>query len=79
MYNRLYAEYLPNGMVALSGPCFVTGKTYKVETTQKQLELYRNGLKAQDAFPNMPKEDREFIISGTSPEGWEQMFGEIRS
>jgi hypothetical protein len=26
-------------------------------------------------FPNWAKEDREFLISGTSPEGWEMLFG----
>lgn len=30
--------------------------------------------KIQVALPNVPKEQREFILSGTSPEGWNRMF-----
>ncbi len=28
----------------------------------------------QDVFPNQTKEEREFLISGTTPEEWEIMF-----
>jgi len=30
----------------------------------------------QDAFPNMDKDDREFLISGITPTEWNQMFRE---
>jgi hypothetical protein len=32
-------------------------------------------VKAREAFPELAKEDREFLISGTSPEGWKMLFG----
>ena len=28
----------------------------------------------QDVYPLMPKEDREFMISGTHPDCWNEMF-----
>ena len=32
------------------------------------------GKLVQDAFPNMDKEDREFLLSGITPTEWNQMF-----
>lgn len=33
------------------------------------------GALVQDAYPDMSRQQREQIISGTHPECWEQMFG----
>jgi len=30
----------------------------------------------QDIFPNLSQDEREFIMSGTTPDDWKQMFGE---
>lgn len=64
-----------NDTVTLSGPCFVTKKLYSVTVKATQLQNYLNGAFAQNAFPNLSAEDREFLISGTSPEGWKILFG----
>lgn len=34
------------------------------------------GMLIQDAFPNLNPEQREFILSGTTPEEWDKMFKE---
>lgn len=34
------------------------------------------GQHAQDVFPYLTAEDRELLISGTSPEGWYRVFGD---
>jgi hypothetical protein len=34
----------------------------------------QNMALAQEAFPNMSKEDREFLISGITPEEWARIF-----
>ena len=31
----------------------------------------------QDAFPQLNAEEREFLISGTTPEEWDDLFGDI--
>jgi hypothetical protein len=31
----------------------------------------------QDAFPSLSADDREFLISGTTPEEWDDLFGDI--
>jgi hypothetical protein len=33
------------------------------------------GLPIQDALRSLNAEQREFVMSGTSPEGWEKLFG----
>jgi hypothetical protein len=57
-----------------SGPCKLTRKMYSVKVPAEGLYRYRRGALIQDAFPEMPKEDREFLVSGFTPEAWAQMF-----
>lgn len=71
-----YTEsYTPVHTYTYTGPCMVTGKLYSVTVPAEGLFQYRNGSLAQDAFPNLSREDREFLISGYSPEGWNEIFG----
>ncbi len=74
--NCTYREvYEPQHGYIFSGPCVVTGKTVEVFVPGPGLYAYRHGKHIQDAFPEMPKGDREFLISGMSSEGWDQTFG----
>jgi hypothetical protein len=59
-----------------SGPCQVTGKPFVVTVLAEELWAYRQGAMAQDAFKSLTNAEREFLISGTSPEGWKILFGE---
>ncbi len=61
--------------VTFTGPCFITTKPYSVTVKVKELALYRDGVSMQDAFKSLSVDDREFLMSGMSPEGWEQAFG----
>ena len=58
-----------------TGPCMVTGRPYSVTVLAKELFAYRQDIHIQDAMPSVSAEDREFLISGTSPEGWKEVFG----
>ena len=59
------------GVAVVSGPCRVTGKTHRTPPIPiDALVDYVDGTMAQEAFPMLPPEEREFLISGTSPEGW---------
>lgn len=57
----------------------VTGKVYEMDIniTVQQLFDFMNGRSglAQEAFPDLSPEEREFIISGIHPTEWEQLFG----
>jgi hypothetical protein len=41
---------------------------------RSEFDLWRSGVLAQDAFKTLSAEDREFLISGFSPLGWELTF-----
>jgi hypothetical protein len=57
------------------GSCVVTGKQQKVKVKAEDLNKYRQGGYVQDCFPYLSKGEREFLISGTSEEGWTMLFG----
>lgn len=64
------------GFVTLRGPCFVTKEIHESPPVSlAALEAYESGTFAQVAFPDLPPEEPEFLISGTSPAGWRKAFG----
>lgn len=74
-----YTELFKDGrqFYKFTGPCVVTGKPYSVTVPAEGLWDYNHGKHMQEAFPLLSAEDREFLISGTSPEGWEETFAEM--
>lgn len=72
-----YTEsYNPVHTYTFTGPCVITGKPYSVTVKGADLYKYHQGALIQDAFPDVSVDDREFMISGVSPEGWKFTFGE---
>lgn len=67
----------PEHTYTFVGPCVVTGKEQRVTVKAADLLRYRqtNGY-VQECFHYLSKDDREFLISGTSGEGWKMMFGD---
>lgn len=66
-----------DGTALVVGKCFVTGIPFIVEVPSFGLHQWIKGdTLCQDAFPTIPPEKREFLISGISPKGWEQTFGD---
>ncbi len=53
-----------------------TGKinTMDLPVTDKQLAAWHSGTFAQDAFPDLNADEREFIMTGITPEEWNEMF-----
>lgn len=39
-------------------------------------QYFMVGLRIQDAFPTLPAEQRELIMSGIHPQCWNEMMGE---
>ena len=68
-----------NNMVTVSGKCFVTGKDYSIKVNIHQLQAWKEGIHIQVAMPYISAGDREFLISGTSPEGWDKLFNDDKS
>jgi len=49
--------------------------TMELDITDEQLAKYNNGALAQNAFPNLNGDEREFLISGITPKEWSDAFG----
>lgn len=43
---------------------------------EDQLLQFENGALVQDAFPNLSRDQREFLISGCTQQCWDLLFAE---
>ena len=50
--------------------------TMEIPVTDKQLETWQSGTLIQNAMPNLTPDQREFLMTGLTPEDWTEMFGE---
>lgn len=55
----------------------ITGVTHTlhVDCTPEQLALWEAGTKIQDAMPDLPAPQREYLMTGTTPDEWCQVYG----
>ena len=49
--------------------------TMDLDITQDQIAQWLNGELIQVAMPNLTNDEREFLISGSTPEEWDEIFG----
>jgi hypothetical protein len=47
-----------------------------IPVTVDQLEAWEDGELIQNAMPGLTPDQREFIMTGVTPEEWENVFGE---
>ncbi len=50
--------------------------TKELDITEEQMTNYLGGMHIQRAFPHLPAEDREFILTGITAEEWDSVFKE---
>ena len=50
--------------------------TKDLDVTQEDFDKWRSGAMIQDAFPQLSADDREFILTGITPEEWEATFSD---
>ncbi len=48
--------------------------TKDIMVTQEQVDAWTGGLMVQDARPHVSAEDREFLMTGVTPEEWNDLF-----
>ena len=67
-------------MIQVTRQSVITKKmnTMELPITQENLDTYETvgDILIQDAFPNLSVEQREFILSGITPQEWNDTFGE---
>lgn len=64
----------PTHVYVFSGPCISCKKKISVEVPASGIYAYRQGALIQRAFPQMSKDDREFLMSGLCGECWDKMW-----
>jgi len=50
--------------------------TREINVTHEQLATWEGGGKIQDVMPHLKQDDREFLMTGFTPEDWKEMFGD---
>lgn len=68
--------YKPEHVYIFTGPCVITKKEVSVSVPAKELFAYRQGEHIQHAMPSLTADQREFLMSGISAEGWDETFKE---
>ena len=67
-------------MIQVTRQSVITKKmnTMELPIKQEHLDIYDTvgDILIQDAFPNLDKYQREFIISGITPKEWNDTFGD---
>lgn len=59
----------------------LTGKEHTAMLPMTQAEFdaamvkWNNGALIQHAFPNLTAAEREFLLTGSTPEEWDEIFG----
>ena len=62
--------------ITKTSPMTGQSNTREIDVTKHQLANWMAGTLIQNAMPHLGQEDREFIMTGTTPEDWKQMFPE---
>ena len=62
--------------ITRTNPLTSTTLTLDLAVTPAQYAAWEGGALAQDAFPGLDADGREFIISGIAPGEWDNMFPE---
>ena len=76
---RKYDEYIKSlRPIMITRRSKLTGVEHvrKIDVSSKQIELWQGGALIQDAMPHLSDEDREFLMTGITPEEWASHFGE---
>lgn len=66
-------------MMLISRTSLITGKsnTMELPLTEEMITAWEiSDLKIQDAFPFLTATEREFLLSGATPEEWNEFFSE---
>lgn len=51
-------------------------RTRELDITQEQLDEWSNCALVQNVFPHLSADDREFLITGMTPEEWDALTKE---
>lgn len=61
-------------LITRTSPFSGNTNSMEIEVTQEQLSSWENGVLIQNAMPNLSADEREFIMTGITPEEWDSAF-----
>lgn len=47
----------------------------EIDVTREQIAQWEGGMLIQDAMPNITSDEREFIMTGITPQEWDSIMG----
>lgn len=63
-------------LVTRTSPFSGKANTMDIPVTKQQIERWRAGVLIQNAMPDLTPDQREFIMTGITPEEWNATFKE---
>ena len=75
----MHIEHIAENKVLVHKKSMVSGRVNSMllPTTQGKIEYWvESGKLIQDVMPDLNDNQREFLMSGITPEEWDDMFGE---
>ena len=69
-------DIISSDVVNIHKVCSVTNERFMVTVTEMEYDLYKTKVSlAQELWPDMTLDNREFIISALTPAEWDWMHG----
>ena len=69
-----YVEKCDPHVYIFKGECILTGVNHEVSVPANELNSYRYGAYIQEALKSVDAGDREFLMSGISPDAYDIMM-----
>ena len=63
-------------MKIVTPTCFACGLYSIMDVDEDAYKAWKRGVLIQQAFPDMPREEREMLVTGVHPVCWIKEFGE---
>ena len=76
MSRDMKVRVVDTGKLEIRAVCTVTDTDFTVVVDHAAWKRWQMGEKAQVAFPDLSPREREFLISGTTPDEWDDLPGE---
>ena len=61
-------------LITKFSPHSMRDNTREIDVSQSQLDRWKAGELIQNVMPHLSADDREFLMTGLTPQDWEEMF-----
>ena len=61
-------------LITKTSPISNKTNVMEIDVTEEQIALWESGTLIQNAMPHLTPDEREFIMTGITPEEWDSAF-----